>query len=53
MENKKEIFVIRPSEPIHMSPIVRDPNEIQKVYDLGIKDSLNLIEQLKDYIVKK
>lgn len=50
LENKKEIFVIRPSKPIHMSAIVRNPNELQEVYDLGVQDGLNRIDALKEYL---
>ena len=50
LENKKEIFVIRPSEPIHLSAIVRNPNDLQRVYDLGVKDCMNKIESLKEYL---
>lgn len=50
MENKKEIFVIRPSKPIHLKTIERNANNLQEVYDLGVKDCYNIIEKLKEYI---
>ena len=50
LENKKEIFVIRPTKPIHLSAIVRNPDDLQEVYDLGVHDGLNRIEELKEYL---
>ncbi len=50
MEAKGELFVIRPSEAINLKTIERNPNELQKVYDLGIKDCKQIIEDLKNYL---
>lgn len=50
LENKKEIFVIRPSEPITLQTIERDPNKLQEVYDLGIKDCKARLDDLKQYL---
>ena len=50
MENKKEIFVIRPSVPITLRTIERNPKNLQLVYDLGIKDSKKVIGKLKEYL---
>lgn len=50
LEDNKEIFVFRPSVPIQLSTIVKDPNDLQRVYDLGIKDANNQIENLKQYL---
>ena len=50
LENKKEIFVIRPSEPILLKTIERNPDNLQKVYDLGIKDCKEKLNKLKEYL---
>jgi len=50
MENKKEIFVIRPSRLIKLKRIERDENKLQEMYDLGIEDCKNKIENLKEYL---
>lgn len=50
MENNKEIFVIRPSKKIDIKRIERDENKLQEMYDLGIEDSKNRIEDLKKYL---
>jgi len=50
MENKKEIFVVRPSESINVKVIERNPDKLQEVYDLGVKDAKNIMKNLKDYL---
>ena len=50
LENKKEIFVIRPSESINVKVIERNPHNLQKVYDLGIKDAKKIMKDLKKYL---
>ena len=50
MENKKEIFVIRPSRLVDVKRIEKDPEKLQEMYDLGIQDSKNILDKLKEYI---
>ena len=50
MENKKEIFVIRPSKKISLKRIERDESKLQEMYDLGLKDCKNRLEDLKKYL---
>ena len=50
MENKKEIFVIRPSKLINVKRIEKDENKLQEMYDLGIKDAKNRLVDLKEFI---
>lgn len=52
MEEKGEIFVIRPSAPIVVKTIERDAKNLQAVYDLGVKDCKNRLEELKNYLEK-
>lgn len=49
-ENKKEIFVIRPTSPILLKTIERDEKKLQEVYDLGVKDCKNALSSLKEYL---
>lgn len=49
-EQNRKAFVIRPSEPIIMAKLERDPKVLQKVYDLGVKDALDCLEDLKEYL---
>ena len=50
LESNGEIFVIRPSEPITLKTIERNPDELQKVYELGIRDCQKQIGALKQYL---
>ena len=50
MENKKEIFVIRPSNTIDVKRIERDADKLQEMYDLGINDCQNLLDKLKEFL---
>lgn len=50
MENKKEIFVIRPSKDLKIKRIEKDVDKLQAMYDLGISDCEKQLEDLKEYI---
>ncbi len=50
MENKKEIFVIRPSKTIKIKRIEKNPDKLQEMYDLGIKDANENLQNLKEFL---
>ena len=50
MENKKEIFVIRPSKNLKLKRIEKDIDKLQAMYDLGIRDCNKCLNSLKEYI---
>lgn len=50
LENKKEIFVIRPSRDLKVKRIERDENKLQQMYDLGLKDCESKIKELNKYL---
>ena len=50
MENKKEIFVIRPSKDLGLKRIEKDADKLQAMYDLGVSDCKKCLEDLKKYI---
>lgn len=50
MENKKEIFVIRPSKDLRLKRIEKDIDKLQAMYDLGISDCKKCLQELKEYI---
>lgn len=50
LENKKEIFVIRPPRTLDVGTIERDPNRMQEIYDLGVEQAKLIINDLKNYI---
>ena len=52
MENKKEVFVIRPSKTMNIKRIERDTDKLQEMYDLGIEDAKNKLADLKQYLLK-
>lgn len=49
-EEKGEIFVIRPSVPITIKRIEKDPDKLQLVYEEGIKDAQNCMEALQSFL---
>lgn len=50
LEEKGEIFVIRPSEPIVVKTIERDANKLQYVYDLGARVCKERMAALKEFL---
>ncbi len=50
MEKRGEIFVIRPSRTVEIGRIERDPDKLQEMYDLGIKDAKKYIDDVKKYL---
>ena len=50
MENKKEIFVIRPHKKIWTQLIERDTDKLQSFYDMGVQDTNKIINDLKKYL---
>ena len=50
LEDKKEIFVIRPSKDLHIKRIEKDVNKLQEMYDLGINDMNENLNNLKEYL---
>lgn len=51
-EEKGETFVIRPSVPIQIKRIETDPDKLQQVYDEGMKDATEHMDQLLEYLGK-
>lgn len=45
-----KIFVIQPSEAIKVKRLDKNPNILQNVYNIGVKDANNQIEQLKEFL---
>lgn len=50
LENKKEIFVIRPSRLVKVKRIEKNPEKLQEMYDLGIEDCKQCLDNLRKYI---
>lgn len=49
-ESDGKAFVIRPSKPIEIGRIEKDPEKLQAVYDLGVSDAKQLITDIKQYL---
>lgn len=52
LENKKEIFVIRPSKTLKIKRIEKNTDKLQAMYDLGVEDCKNKLEELMMYLKK-
>ncbi|MBR3888542.1 MAG: patatin-like phospholipase family protein [Clostridia bacterium] len=50
LENKKEIFVIRPTKDLHIKRIEKDIDKLQAMYDLGVSDTNDKLKELKEYL---
>lgn len=50
MENRSEIFVIRPSRTVKVKHIERDSEKLQAIYDLGAEDCARQMDDLKRYL---
>lgn len=49
-EKDNRAFVIRPSEPIGIRRIEKDPDKLQEVYELGVRDAGKYLPKLREYI---
>lgn len=50
LEREGKVFVIRPSKPIACAMIEKDPDHLQEIYDIGRRDALHYLENLKKYL---
>lgn len=53
MENKKDIFVIRPSRKINIPITINNKDKAQEVYDMGVNDCNKIISNLKKYLTNR
>ena len=51
-EKAGNAFVIRPPEPLNISGMVRDPNELERVYNIGRKVMAERLKELKDFLAE-
>lgn len=52
LEEKGKALIIRPSEKITMSRTETDPVKLKKVYDLGRKDALEQLDDIRTFLAK-
>ena len=50
LEQEGRIFVVRPSESIKISRLEKDPEVLQAMYDLGVKDAKTRLEDMIQYL---
>ena len=50
LEQEGRIFVVRPSETIKISRLEKDPEVLQAMYDLGVKDAKTRLEDMIQYL---
>ncbi len=49
-EKQGRAFVIRPSSPIEIGKMEKNPDKLQAVYNLGKSDTLKQLDNLKEYL---
>ncbi|MGX8679941.1 MAG: patatin-like phospholipase family protein [bacterium] len=52
-EQDGDVFVIQPEVSLNVKSPVHDPDEIQRIYDLGVEMGLKRLEALKAFLSKK
>ena len=50
IEENGDIFVIRPTKPIEIKKIERNPEKLQKVYELGVGDAKAAVSAVKEFL---
>ncbi len=51
-EEKGDMFVIRPECALNIGAMEKNPQELQRVYDMGREIALNRLEELKEFMNK-
>ncbi|UDW84442.1 patatin-like phospholipase family protein [Pasteurella canis] len=52
LHKQNKIFVIRPSQTLPIKRLEKDPNKVQAMYELGIRDAQKEMVALKDFLSK-
>lgn len=50
-EEAGKIFVIRPEAPLNIGAVEKNPDELQRVYELGRVEATNNLDRLKSYLM--
>ena len=50
LESEGKILVLRPSEHIEVKRTEKDKEKLQSMYDLGVKDCLSKLEEIKEFL---
>lgn len=52
-ENAGELLVIRPSEPLNISRVEKNPEELKRVYNIGRKVATEQLDEIKAFLTRK
>lgn len=50
LERSGQVFVIRPQAPLNIGRLEKDPENVQRVYDIGRADALRLLPALRQWL---
>ncbi len=50
LEEENKVLVIRPSKDLKVGTLERKKEKLQSMYDLGVEDCRNMIEEIKNYL---
>lgn len=53
LEAEGDVFVLRPSEDIVISRLEKDPQKLEDVYQIGVRDFQNRLPELEAYLKQK
>ncbi len=46
----KRVFIIQPKDPVGIGRLEKDPNELERVYQMGRKEALERLEELRTFL---
>ncbi|MDO4942219.1 MAG: patatin family protein [Lachnospiraceae bacterium] len=49
-EKEGKVFVIRPSRKLDIGRMEKNPDELQRIYDIGVQDAKNYMDELKKFL---
>ena len=52
LEEKNEIFIIRPSETVEISRLEKESSKLENLYNLGVRDSENCFDKMIEFLGK-
>lgn len=52
LEKEGRIFVIRPAQPLNIGRMEKDPENVQRVYDIGYADGQNYLNAMLEWMQK-
>ena len=50
LEEKGKVFVIRPSKSLDIKLSEKNPEKLQEIYDMGVKEGKKILKDLKKYL---